>query len=319
MDATKQTVLTDDCQPFCKLFISCQSRECDLYDFFRHRNHLFPAELSDGGKLHACQKSQLAAVLESHVTLPDNEPQADVIIIDDSALVNILPPRTSNTFEDYAPLDILPTIRAYSIKYERTDIVFDVYQPSIMKAESRSKRGGGVAWSQAQGNKQMQRSFKLAQLIGRQLQQTELFTFLADKIEQMPSPNMVIVTKEENALSNHTISIEGVSPCSHEEAETQIFVHAMHAAQEGSESLLVKASDTDILVIAISVMPTLQAIGLQKLYIAFGQDRNMRLIPVHELYRSIGPEKGRGITLFHAFTGCDVVSAFRGKGKQSAW
>ena len=32
-----------------------------------------------------------------------------------------------------------------------------------------------------------------------------------------------------------------------------------------------------------------------------------------------GPEKGRGITLFHAFTGCDVVSAFRGKGNKSAW
>ena len=45
----------------------------------------------------------------------------------------------------------------------------------------------------------------------------------------------------------------------------------------------------------------------------------MRWIPAHELYRSIGPEKGRGITLLHAFTGCDVVSAFRGKGKQSAW
>ena len=134
----------------------------------------------------------------------------------------------------------------------------------------------------------------------------------------MPSPNMVIVTKEENALSNHTVSLEGVSPCSHEEADTHIFVHARHAAQEGSKSLLVKASDTDIFVIAISVMPTLQAIGLQKLWIAFGQDRNMRWTPAHELYRSIGSEKGRGIALCHAFTGCDVVSAFRGKGKKSA-
>ena len=135
----------------------------------------------------------------------------------------------------------------------------------------------------------------------------------------MPSPNMVIVTKEENALSNHTISLEGVSPCSHEEADTRIFVHARHAVQEGSKSMLVKARDTDILVIATSVMPTLQAICLQQLWIAFGQCRNMRWIPAHELYRSIGPEKGRGIIFFHAFTGCDVVSAFRGKGKQSAW
>ena len=72
MDAKKQKVLNDDRQLFSKMFTSCQSRECDLYDFFRHENHPFPAALSDGGKLCTCQKSQLAAVLESHVTLPDN-------------------------------------------------------------------------------------------------------------------------------------------------------------------------------------------------------------------------------------------------------
>ena len=64
-----------------------------------------------------------------------------------------------------------------------------------------------------------------------------------------------------------------------------MFVHARHPAQKGSESLLVKENDTDILVIAISVMPTLQAIGLQQLWIVFGQGRNMRWNPAHELYR----------------------------------
>ena len=56
----KQNVLKDYCQLFSKLFIPCQSRECDLYDLFRHENHPFPAALSDGGKLHTCQKFQLA-------------------------------------------------------------------------------------------------------------------------------------------------------------------------------------------------------------------------------------------------------------------
>ena len=114
---TKQKALKDYCQLFPKLFIAC------LCDFFRQENHPFPAALRDGGKLHTCQKSQLAAVLESHDTLPDNEPHADVIIIDGSALVNVLSPRTSKTFVDCATLDVLPTIRTYTIKYERTDIV----------------------------------------------------------------------------------------------------------------------------------------------------------------------------------------------------
>lgn len=34
---------------------------------------------------------------------------------------------------------------------------------------------------------------------------------------------------------------------------------------------------------------------------------------------AFGPQKTRGILYFHTFTGCDVVSAFRGKGKKSAW
>ena len=66
---------------------------------------------------------------------------ADAIIIDGSALVNSLCPRTSKTFKEYAVLDVLLSIQGYSTKYQRTDIVFDVYHPSSLKAEKRSKRG----------------------------------------------------------------------------------------------------------------------------------------------------------------------------------
>ncbi|KAG7498445.1 hypothetical protein JOB18_009201 [Solea senegalensis] len=136
-DASKQKVLKEDCQLFSKLFILCQSKECDLHKFFCHENQQFPAALSDGGKLYSSQKSQLAAILESHVTIPDVEPKADAIIIDGSALVNTLPPQTSNTFEDYAMLDLLPKVQAYSTKYKRTE-------SSSLKAETMSKCGCGV-------------------------------------------------------------------------------------------------------------------------------------------------------------------------------
>ena len=39
---------------------------------------------------------------------------------------------------------------------------------------------------------------------------------------------------------------------------------------------------------------------------------------MHDLYYSLA-EKSKGMLFFHAFTGCDIVSAFRGKGKKSAW
>ena len=82
---------------------------------------------------------------------------------------------------------------------------------------------------------------------------------------------------------------------------------------------MIKASDTDVLVIPVSVLPSQQQSGLQQLRVSFGQRNNLRWIHVHELCLAIGLAKTRQILFFHAFTGCDVVSAFRGKGKKSAW
>ena len=123
---------------------------------------------------------------------------------------------------------------------------------------------------------------------------------------------------EEDAISNSTINLAGVAPCSHEEADTRIFVHARHAAEAGSKVIMVKANDTDILVIAISVLQALQNLGLQQLWVAFGQKQNLKWIPVHDLCCKLA-EKSNGMLFFHALTGCDVVSGFRGKGKKSAW
>lgn len=80
-NSSKEKALKDDCHLFSRLFISCQVRECDLQDFFRHENQAAPASLSDGGKLHTSQKSQLTETLQTKVTLPDREPYGDVIII----------------------------------------------------------------------------------------------------------------------------------------------------------------------------------------------------------------------------------------------
>ena len=52
VDSSKQNVLKADSQLFSKLFISCQSRECDLKEFFHYENQSYPAVLSDDGKVH---------------------------------------------------------------------------------------------------------------------------------------------------------------------------------------------------------------------------------------------------------------------------
>ena len=142
--SSKEKVLKDDCHLFSRLFISCQNRQCDLQEFFKYENQSAPGSLSDNGRLRMCQKSQLTEILQALVTLPDSEPKADTIIIDGSALINSLPPRSPKTFNDYAKEDILPKVESFGTKFKRVDVIFDVYKKSSLKSETRSKTGQGI-------------------------------------------------------------------------------------------------------------------------------------------------------------------------------
>ena len=59
------------------------------------------------------------------MALPENESQAEAIIIDGFAMVKNIPPNSKKTFEEYFKEDILPKVQVYSRKYGRIDIVLD--------------------------------------------------------------------------------------------------------------------------------------------------------------------------------------------------
>ena len=109
-------------------------------------------------------------------------------------------------------------------------------------------------------------------------------------------------------------------PCNHEEADTRIFLHVRNAvATGGHKQVIIKANGTDVLVTAVSILPMLYELGMEKLWLSFGQGDYHRWIPVHYVCQKIGLEKSKGILFFHALTGCDVMSAFCGKRKTAAW
>ena len=61
-------------------------------------------------------------------------------------------------------------------------------------------------------------------------------------------------------------------PCNHEEADTQIFLHVRNAvATGGHKQVKIKANDTDVLVIAVSMFRMLCELGMEKLWDSFGQ------------------------------------------------
>ena len=107
-----------------------------------------------------------------------------------------------------------------------------------------------------------------------------------------------------------------LAPCSHEEADSMIFVHIQNMAQQGYTKVMIRTVDTGVVVIAVAKF--LQ-IGLKELWVAFGSSKNYRHIEVHQIVSGIGAEKSQALAFFHAFTGCDTVSFFSNRGKKSAW
>ena len=80
-------------------------------------------------------------------------------------------------------------------------------------------------------------------------------------------------------------------------------------------TILIRAVDTDVVVLAVSVTHSL---GLQcELWLAFGTGKYFCYLSAHKITNALGPEKSRALPMFHALTGCDTVSSF--VGKKTAW
>lgn len=107
-----------------------------------------------------------------------------------------------------------------------------------------------------------------------------------------------------------------LSPCTHEEADTRLMVHALDACLSGHRRIKIRTNDTDVVVLAISVANTISA---EELWVAYGSGKHLHNLPVHSIATSLGQEKSSALPMFHAITGCDTVSFFAGRGKKTAW
>jgi hypothetical protein len=96
---------------------------------------------------------------------------------------------------------------------------------------------------------------------------------------------------------------------------TRIFFHVKHAAVHELKTSLVISTDTDVVVLAISIF---EKLAKDKLWIAFGNGKYRQWIPIHGVSISLGP-RALGLPFVDAFTSCDTVSDFHSKGKRTAW
>ncbi len=309
--------LKNDVELFSRLFISCQTREGNLEEFFHYENQAFPPSLSDGGKLHFGVKSDLLTSLEAISPAQIEVPSASCVIVDGAAIVQMLHPRDSRNFSEYASSVFIPYMMSQLRNAMRLDVVWDRYVEDSLKGMTRAKRGKGVrrhVTAEGAIPKNWQNFLRVNH------NKTELFLFLSKALLLAfdEEGKQLVITNDNSILSKPPLlDSDSLSPSTHEEADTRLLLHVYHAALHGHLKIVTRTVDTDVAVLAVSVAATLGP--EHELWLSFGTKKHFRFLAAHKMAIALGIKKAHALPMFHALTGCDTVSSFVGHGKKTAW
>ncbi|KAL8585219.1 hypothetical protein ACOMHN_013234 [Nucella lapillus] len=300
--------IKNDRELFARMYISCQTRDGNLEEFFRHENQACPPALSDGGSLCTGTKSDLLTCLEEVSDAKTETPVTTCIVLDGAAIIQMLKPAASKTFEEYAQQIVIPYMSTKLQTVSRLDLVWNTYLADSLKGSTRAKRGQGVqrrvvAAAAIPGNWQ--------NFLRVDSNKTELFRFLSAALMEWfdQEDKQHVITDGEAVLSKPLLpDLTSLAPCNHEEADSRMLLHASHTAQHGHHAILIRTIDTDVVVLAVSLAQELQP--EDKLWLAFGTGQSFLYLAAHEIAAGLGREKARALPMFHALTGCDTVSSF---------
>ncbi|KAG1697672.1 hypothetical protein GQR58_005902 [Nymphon striatum] len=202
----KLTSLKNNAKLFSWLYISCQTKDGNLDDFFRHENHACPPALSDGWSLH-------------------------LVSIDGAAIVQMLKPAVCKNFREYEQQIFIPYMSTKFQCSSRLDLVWDTYRTDSLKASARAKRGKGV-----------RKCVVVEGAISRNWQnflrvdtnnKTQLFKFLSEALLlwfNLKDMQLVVTDGEEVCSKPPLSELSSLAPCTHKEAGSRMLLHISHAA-----------------------------------------------------------------------------------------
>ena len=181
------------------------------------------------------------------------------VIIDASVLIRKQRPKNSHgSFEGYA-MFLKDLIEDEISKFDRMDMVFDRY----FEFSDQGTRYRVVGNTPLPGNwttflKSVENKRELNQFHVKRIVETVL----------VGAGKIFIITCNENVLvvPNADINVDSMQPCNQEEADTCMFLHAVHASSHRSTRVTIKSNDSDIVILGTALFPQLY---LEELYVTF--------------------------------------------------
>ena len=284
--------LKGDCSLFSSLYISCQTRDGDLDDFFSHENQACPPSLSNMGKLRLGTKSHIINCLEKLVPTTDDDfmldvqtpstdkPTVDAVILDGAAIVNMLKPGTACTFSDYASEIFLPHIMKQLQNVQRLDVMWDEYVNGSLKTYTCSTRGKDSR-RRVESSNAVPKNWM--EFLRNDDNKTELFSFLSMKTANLETEGQIIITHHKDVLCTQPRNTTGLAPCTH---DTRMFLHVSDAVNHCYGRVMIRTVDSDVLVLAIAAV---QHLSINELWLAFDSGKSLRYLPAHEMAGALGP------------------------------
>ncbi|KAJ8877072.1 hypothetical protein PR048_021524 [Dryococelus australis] len=128
-----------------ELYNIATKQVADAAEFYWHKNQHFPPSLANMGCMHTCRKSNLIPTRTSFEdTTAEAGPTVQAVLLDGAAVVNMLNPRSSRTFQDYITYVYQPYLKMTAAHVEGMDVIWDRYLPESLKNAARENRGSGV-------------------------------------------------------------------------------------------------------------------------------------------------------------------------------
>ena len=311
-----EVILKADRALFAKMIVIAEKRELKMRDVLCHPLGPLPWALaSSDGSMRKTNKSSLGKELKKNALAVESFPQPCACVIDGMALVQRMK-GDHKTFSEAADY-LLRMVLNEGGNSRRIDVVFDVYRDDSIRNAERERRGaetGNESRNIRPEHKLEQwRKFLLSpknksqfiKFIAKEWQKERYRVKLAEKI--------LMVTSEEQCFeitSERAVTLDDLSS-TQEEADTRVLLHAAEAARAGYKGIIVSAEDTDVLVLCLAFTSFI----LSSLFLKCGTKNRTIYIDISTVVQRFGSGLCKSLLGLHAFTGCDSVSAFAGKGK----
>ena len=319
---SKEIALKADNRAFGHMLLIAQSRMLDMREVLSYPLGRIPWALANAdATMKKTGKSLLGKQIEKDTAICNTDAVSGrrATILDAMGIVQKVHGEHL-TFDELSHR-ILKQILSEGRGSERIDVVFDIYRSQSIKTAERVNRGSnqGIVFKQI---KPGHRITNYKRLLSSNESKAKLTHFLVDswkeeKKRELLGNTMLMVTYEEQCFQitqNEVKEVRELIVSGHEEADTRLAIHAKHAA-EAYPTVIVISEDTDVLVILLAMN---SEIG-NRILLRRGKKNQIRMIDINNMGILLGNQVCQGLIGLHAWTGCDSVSAFVGKGKVKAF